>query len=92
MTKLYSYDHEGLTRFANNILGNVIIGLQKEGYLTQNECDEIGINYSVVVETTTWLPKWLSKWLKLEDDHLNFRLCKAIGRIPPNTEKNDETQ
>ena len=92
MTKLYSYDHESLTHIANLTMTNVILGLQKEGYLTKSECDEIGINYSVVVETTTWLPKWLSKWLKLEDDHLNFRLCKAIGRIPLNTEKNDETQ
>ncbi len=92
MTKLYSYDPEGLTKIANHILGNVIVGLQKEGYLTQSEHDEIAINYSVVVETTTWLPKWLSKWLKLNDDHLNFRLYKAIGRIPLNIRENDEAQ
>ena len=92
MTKLYSYDIEGLTQLANLTMTNVIVGLQKEGYLTQSECDEIGINYSVVVETTTWLPKWLSKWLGLDDTEMCFRLCRVIGRTPSKTEKNNETR
>lgn len=82
MTKLYSYDIEGLTQIANHTLINVLTALSKEGYLSKDQVTEIGTNYSVIIETKRWLPKFLSKWLNLDDDHLSVRLCKAINREP----------
>lgn len=87
MTKLYSYDIEGLTEIANHTMINVINGLCKEGYLSKDQVTEIGTNYSVIIETKRWLPKFLSKWLNFGDDHLNFRLYKAINREPRQPEE-----
>lgn len=41
-----------------------------------------------MIETNGWLPKFLSKWMKLDDDKMIFRLVKAIGRAP----REDETK
>lgn len=88
MTKVYTYTDEQLAQMANNVLLNVVESLKREKYLTDEQSVDILTNYSIMIETNGWLPKFLSKWMKLDDDKMIFRLVKAIGRAP----REDETK
>ena len=88
MTKVYTYTDEQLAQMANNVLLSVVESLKREKYLTDEQSVDILTNYSIMVETNGWLPKFLSKWMKLDDDKMIFRLVKAIGRAP----REDETK
>lgn len=88
MTKVYTYTDEQLAQMANNVLLNVVESLKREKYLTDEQSVDILTNYSIMIETNGWLPKFLSKWMKLDDDKIIFRLVKAIGRAP----REDETK
>ena len=82
MTKVYTYTDEQLAQMANNILLSVVESLKREKYLTDEQTADILTNYSIMIETNGWLPKFLSKWMKLDDDKMIFRLVKAIARVP----------
>ena len=88
MTKVYTYTDEQLAQMANNVLLNVVESLKREKYLTDEQSVDILTNYSIMIEANGWLPKFLSKWMKLDDDKMIFRLVKAIGRAP----REDETK
>lgn len=88
MTKVYTYTDEQLAQMANNVLLNVVESLKREKYLTDEQSVDILTNYSIMIETNGWLPKFLSKWMKLDDDKMIFRMVKAIGRAP----REDETK
>lgn len=88
MTKVYTYTDEQLTHMANNVLLSVVEALKREKYLTGEQTVDILTNYSILIETNGWLPKFLSKWMKLDDDRMIFRMVKAIGRAP----REDETK
>jgi len=88
MTKVYTYTDEQLAHMANNVLLSVVESLKREKYLTDEQSVDILTNYSIMIETNGWLPKFLSKWMKLDDDKMIFRLVKAIGRVP----REDETK
>ena len=88
MTKVYTYTDEQLAQVANNVLLSVVESLKREKYLTDEQSVDILTNYSIMIETNGWLPKFLSKWMKLDDDKMIFRLVKAIGRAP----REDETK
>ena len=88
MTKVYTYTDEQIAQMANNVLLNVVESLKREKYLTDEQSVDILTNYSIMIETNGWLPKFLSKWMKLDDDKIIFRLVKAIGRAP----REDETK
>jgi hypothetical protein len=88
MTKVYTYTDEQLAHMANNVLLSVVESLKREKYLTDEQSVDILTNYSIMIETNGWLPKFLSKWMKLDDDKMIFRLVKAIGRAP----REDETK
>ena len=88
MTKVYTYTDEQLAQVANNVLLSVVESLKREKYLTDEQSVDILTNYSIMIETNGWLPKFLSKWMKLDDDKIIFRLVKAIGRAP----REDETK
>jgi len=77
---VYSVDAVEMQEYVNNAYASIIRGLHKEKYLTKAEADHLFGHYSVMVETTKWLPKSISKWLGLKEDNLSFRLVKAIGR------------
>ena len=81
MTKVYTYTDEQLAQMANNVLLNVVESLKREKYLTDEQSVDILTNYSIMIETNGWLPKFLSKWMKLDDGRMIFRLVKAIGRV-----------
>lgn len=80
MTKLYSYEHEELLEQSNNIFLNVVYALKEEKYLTEQQMNEIIMNYSVIIENRSWLPQFLSKYLGLNKGYQHYRLVKAIGR------------
>ena len=88
MAKVYTYTDEQLAQMANNVLLNVVESLKREKYLTDEQSVDILTNYSIMIETNGWLPKFLSKWMKLPDDKMIFRMVKAIGRAP----REDETK
>ena len=88
MAKVYTYTDEQIAQMANNVLLSVVESLKREKYLTDEQSVDILTNYSIMVETNGWLPKFLSKWMKLDDDKMIFRLVKAIGRAP----REDETK
>lgn len=88
MTKVYTYTDEQLAHMANNVLLSVVESLKREKYLTDEQSVDILTNYSIMIETNGWLPKFLSKWMKLDDDKMIFRMVKAIGRAP----REDETK
>lgn len=87
---VYSLDSEQLQQYVNSAFVNVVNGLVKEKYLTKTKADEIIGNYSVVMETNRWLPKSVSKWLKLKDDRLTFRLMRAVDREGGEGDTQDE--
>ena len=80
MTKIYTVEDEELLKFVNSAFVNAINGLYHEKYLTKFKRDEIICNYSIIVETTRWLPKAIAKWVGLEDDRIVFRLVRAVER------------
>ena len=81
MSNIYSMDDEGLLGFSNSVMTSVIGGLMKEGYLTQEQVTEIGLNYSVIIERKSWVPEFLAKFLGLNNEKdARVRLVKAIGR------------
>lgn len=80
MTKVYTFTDEELARMANEVLLSVVDSLKREKYLTDEQSVDILTNYSIMIETNGWLPKFLSKWMKLDDDKMIFRMVKAIGR------------
>lgn len=82
MTKVYTHTDEQLAQMANNILLSVVESLKREKYLTDEQSVDILTNYSIMIETNGWLPKFLSKWMNLDDCKMIFRLVKAIGRVP----------
>lgn len=88
MTKVYTYTDEQLAHMANNVLLSVVESLKREKYLTDEQSVDILTNYSIMIETNGWLPKFLSKWMKLDDDKMIFRMVKAVGRAP----REDETK
>lgn len=82
MAKVYTHTDEQLAQMANSILLSVVGSLKREKYLTDEQSVDILTNYSIMIETNGWLPKFLSKWMKLDDDKMIFRLVKAIARVP----------
>ena len=78
--KQYVLDTEELTKYLNSAFCNTVNGLYREKYLTKKQADEIGANYSIIIESNTWLPKVIARWIGLDDDRIVFRLVKAIER------------
>ena len=81
MSKIYSINDEGLLGVSNSVMTSVIGGLMKEGYLTEEQVNDIGKNYSIIIEKKSWVPVYLAKILGLDTDKDAYvRLVKAIGR------------
>lgn len=78
--EVMSFTVSDLQNHANVVLVTTLNSLVKEGYLTLSQADEITLNYSIVVENRSWLPKWLSDKMKLEKNKINYRLYRAIDR------------
>lgn len=87
----YVFNNDELQGHLNTAFVNAITSLSKEKYLTQKQCDEICSNYSIIIESNTWLPKALSKWLGLADNRIHYRLAKVINRRKGSSEADDET-
>jgi hypothetical protein len=79
--KMYSVTDQDLIKDANLVLSSVLVGLIKEGHLTQEQGNKIAENYSVIIEDASWLPKWLSEKLELMPDKYGYRLVRAVGRF-----------
>lgn len=76
----YLFKDDELQKHLNSAFNNILSGLCKEKYITAKQRDEIGANYSIIIESSSWLPKCLSDWIGLKDDKVHYRLVKAIGR------------
>ena len=67
-------------RMANVVFNNTIVALAQEGYITEEQSNEIRKNYSIILETGNWLPGWLTKALKLEKGFQRVSMAKIVGR------------
>lgn len=83
----YILQDDELQGHLNSAFVNTMVALVKEKYITQKQCDDLCSNYSIIIENTRWLPKCVSKWIGLDDSHVNYRLVKVINRV----EAKDET-
>ena len=80
MSGVYTFDDTELLQLVNHNYTHVIDALRREGFLTSEQALTLHKEYSVVVETTRWMPKALSKWLGLKDDKIGLRLARVIAR------------
>ena len=76
----YVFETHEFQQHLNNSFMNTIHALCAEGFITEDQRDEIGTNYSVIMESSNWMPRVLCKWLGLKDDKVVYRLVKAVGR------------
>ena len=81
MTHVYQMSDDDLTRNINRAKDVVIDSLRIEGYLTQEQADELHTHYSVIIESRSWMPEFLANWLGLSKDSMSVRMVKAIGRM-----------
>lgn len=72
--------NEELQKHLNSSLQQTLDALRVEGYLTMEQYNDVVLNYSVIVEDTSWLPSWLARYIGLKDSHVSFSLVKVIGR------------
>lgn len=80
MTSVYTFSDTELLHQVNYTKGIIIDGLQREGFLTDEQAKDLHTNYSVIVETRSWVPTFLADFIGLKKDSLRVRLVKAIGR------------
>lgn len=80
MTSVYTFTDDQLLHAINRALVISVEGLRKEGYITQEQSNDICTNYSLILESKKWLPVFLGEMLRLKDDGLSLRLVKAVGR------------
>ena len=80
MTHVYSMSDDELVSNANRALNVTVDGLQMEGFITKEQADHIHTNYSLIIESRSWLPGFLADWLGMKKDAMSLRLVKAIGR------------
>lgn len=78
--EVYRLDHVELQEYVNNAFNRTLWALHKEKYLTKAQVNELLGNYSIIIETSRWLPKTVSRWLGLKEDQLSFRLVRAVDR------------
>lgn len=80
MIKTFSMTEIELQQYLNKSFLNTMRALQKEKYLTKKECDEIVGNYSIVIESQSWMLKSVCEWLGFNKDDYCFRLMRAVDR------------
>ena len=85
MSKVYTFDDTELLQLVNHNYTHVIEGLRREGFITSEQATTLHTEYSVIVETTSWMPKALSKWVGMKDSQMGVRLVRVVGR-----EKHDD--
>jgi hypothetical protein len=76
----YVFEPVEFQQHLNNSFVNTIHALCAEGYITEDQRDEIVTHYSIIMESPKWMPKILCKWLGLKEDKVVYRLVKAVGR------------
>lgn len=67
-----------LQHHVNNAFINVITAMFKEGFLTEEHAADLQTNYFVVVESHSWLPKWVAEKLGHDKNKLKYTLSKRI--------------
>lgn len=80
MTTVYQMGKDELLSNMNKALNIVVDSLRIEGYLTKEQAEEINTNYSLILESRSWLPVFLADWLGIKKDAISMRLVKAVGR------------
>jgi hypothetical protein len=80
MTYAYSMSSDELLSNVNRAKGVIVEGLQTEGFLTRAQADDIHTNYSVILESRSWLPPFLADWLGMDKEGMTLRLVRAIDR------------
>lgn len=80
MSTVYELTQTDLQRLVNHAYGAVIDGLRQEDFLTRDQADRLALHYSVIVESDSWLPKYLAKWVGSKPSAVQFRLVKVLGR------------
>lgn len=77
---LITLTEEELTRHANLVFVETIAALAQEKLLTAEQADDTILNYSIILESPSWLPSYLAKWLKIDNDKFRWRVVRAVGR------------
>jgi hypothetical protein len=80
MSKIYTFTDMQLMELVNSAYVSTILALHKEGLITEGNAGKAQHNYSVIIESPQWLPKFLSKWLNFKDDQIGIRLARVINR------------
>ena len=80
MTSVYTFDDTELLKQVNYTKGSLIDGMRREGFITEDQANELHTHYSVIIEHRGWLPDFLANFLNLKDSSLRIRLVRAIGR------------
>lgn len=68
-----------LQHHINNAFLNITAAMLKEGFLTEEHAADLQTNYFVVVESHSWLPKWVAEKLGHDTNKLKYTLSKRIG-------------
>lgn len=94
----FTVGQQGLEGISNEVLGEVVTALQKEGYLTQEQTIEIFDNYVVMCSGrhfTSRMTDWLFKKRTGAFDDYRFKLVKVIKtdfNLKDEADKKDETK
>lgn len=62
----------------NGAFLNITGAMVKEGFLTEEQAGNLQTNYFVVVESHSWLPKWVAEKLGHDKNKLKYTLSKRI--------------
>lgn len=62
----------------NTAFINIVASMVKEGFLTEEHAADLQTNYFVVVESHSWLPKWVAEKLGHDKNKLKYTLSKRI--------------
>ena len=74
-----SMTDEDLQRSLNLAYINTLKSLEVEKFLTKEQVEDLEVNYLIVIERKSWLPKFLSERFGLtKDDQLITRLVRRI--------------
>ncbi len=80
MSKVYTFTDTELLELLNQTYINTISALYKEKLLTDENAGIAQHHYSVIVESSEWVPKFLTKWLGLKDGQIGMRLVRVVNR------------
>ena len=86
----YVFEPVEFQKHLNNSFVNTINAIHKEKFITEKQRVELLNNYSVMMESPHWLPKFVCKWIGLKEKEVVYRLVRAVGRCENEGSYTDE--